>query len=159
MNQEQASVTGWNLSHGAAKVGSVLDCIVNSGDPEARATCFEGNGLVPQNPDAAIFQSLSDEVWVSRMVVIAENGDRSPLGPEFRQHIGARLCLQCSWTIMTAFPDRPRNEVSSDDDEIGLGRVYQIHDVCYVVLSEEFSVVDIADLGNAETVESRRQAT
>lgn len=80
--EENAGIIGRDLGHGAAEIRSVLDGVVHTGDPKPGTTGFEGDGIVPQNANAAVGQGGGDKVRVGGVVVIAEDSNGSQAGPE-----------------------------------------------------------------------------
>ena len=140
------------------EVGESAERILHAGDPDTFAVFFDGDRLVFQYLEAPRGKSCGHVAGVGESVVVPQNGIDAKRGPQGSQELGARFHgLRRSGVFVAKFGKR--NEVASQGYDIGLEQVYEGERLADDASAEQRVVVEIAELGDGEAVQSFRQAS
>lgn len=121
--REQDHRFAWgNATQSFTEIGGSADHIVDAGEPEAPAITLDGDGLIGQRADALGLEGAGYVQGVGFEVVIAENGPQTLRCSHLVKQASARFGIERCLGV--ASNQRRRNEVSGENDEVGMQGVH-----------------------------------
>jgi len=139
---------------GAVRVGTALNGIFQSREPESAAAALDGHAIVAQHGNAVGLEGRSNCVGFDEKIVVSENGDdlfALDLSEQIRALPSGSDGKRCSG-------DAVADKIAGEKDEVGIERIDAIDSMAKKEGFGEFVHVNIAHLSDAQPVEGRSQA-
>ena len=159
VREQDCHFSGRNLAEGRGKIGTAFENIINASKPNARLVAFERKRAVHQDWNTVSLKCMHHVAGIGLAIVVAEDCEYSCRRSQFAQELRtrARVLREPVGVAAMVFHHRHSDEIAGEYNQVRAKFVHQVHTFADWDDREVIFVMEVAQLGDSESVELTSQ--